>query len=308
MTPRAEQYDIGLRLMRHVLGQYALAMWGLALFMLLGRETCGVNCSIEDAYLVSAIGLFALSLASIRVIVQLLVRDANMIWMPAVIFPLSTLTFFGFGSMSILFADEFTLYRLMSGNYAIDTIGLMQTLLLTSIGVATTSTFMSIGLRLRSLSFRWDRQVKAGSLFQTAIMFTLIGATLKYGLILPSEMGGLNITVPGALKSLKPMVDLGLAILIYLGVRGNRVASLLFYVLWPLHLGLTTLEFSKKALVIAIIIPAAGAYLAHRDWRRLVPWVVLAALAFTTAQDINTTARFALIEANRQHRPHDKPR
>ena len=69
----------------------------------------------------------------------------------------------------------------------------------------------------------------------------------------------------------------------------------LFWLLWPPYLAVTLLEFSKAPVVFAILLPALGGYIAHRRVRRMVPWLLVAGTLFVIMQNINLSARSAVI-------------
>lgn len=282
----------GLRNIRRELMRYAFGMTGLALMLLL-IGNCA-SCSESTTRWLATGALGVLSALSIWTISRLLRRDPSTIWSPALVYPLSTLLYFGFGSSSALFADEATRYLLMSGNYAIDATGLLQTTLLTSVGVAICLYSMVFATRFRLASASGQARIPLPA---TAIAFVVSGALLKYGLVLPEQFGLINVSVPGTLKSMTGILDLGFATMAYMAARGQKMWLLVFLLLWPIHFGLSLLEFSKRVMMLAILLPAAGTYLAHGKWHRLIPWILFAAVTFYTTQDVNTTARLALLSA-----------
>ena len=112
---------------------------------------------------------------------------------------------------------------------------------------------------------------------------------------MPAQWGLTNITVPGTLKNLTGIIDLGLAVMTYMAARGRKVWLLVFLMIWPLHLGLSLLELSKRVTMFAILIPALGAYMGHRSWKRVLPWIAFSAVAFATLQETNTDARHKIL-------------
>lgn len=198
--------------------------------------------------------------------------------------------------MSTLFADEQTLRVLMAGNYGLNAASLMRTMLLTTAGVATCVAFMIFGSRLSVGKPRGNRQNVKISLPATAAFFVVAGFVLKYGLVLPAQWGLLNITVPGTLKGMTGIIDLGLAVMTYMAARGRKGWLVVFLLIWPIHLGLCLLELQKRVVMFAILLPAVGAYLGHRNWKRLLPWLGLAVIAYVALQSINTEARLAIRE------------
>ena len=268
---------------------------GLALLLSLANGLCGSSCGNVSAQWIASFSLLGIVLLSVRVVISLLRRDVNTLWTPAVIFPLGTLLYFGLGSMSTLFSSENTRSFLLAGNYSVDAIGLMRTMLLTTTGVTVCLIFMLLAMRC-SFGKSGGRDVGAAlSLPATAVFFTVVGAALKYGLVLPSTFGMTNVTVPGTLKTLGSVTDLGLAVMTYMAARGRKRWLFIFWLIWPVHLGLSLLELSKKTMMFAILLPAAGAFLGHQSLRRMVPWCLFAGLIFAALQEINTAGRQVIL-------------
>lgn len=292
-----DRLSAGKQLMRRELLSYAFSMGLLSVFLFGADFFCNSVCGPDTAYWISILALFFLSFFSGRIVIRVLSKDANMLWTPVVIFPLGTLLFLGFGASSTLLSSDSTRSYLLAGSYGLDASGLMRTTLLSATGVTVLIIFMIMGLRLRLGHIRKSGTSRRTlSLPMTGLLFLILGAILKYGLVLPQQYGLINVTVPGSLKSLTGLVDLGLAIMMYMAASGRKVWYFFFFILWPVHVGLSTLEFSKMVIMFAILLPAAGAYLAHQNWRRLIPWVLLASMMYMTLQDTNTAARLTIMQ------------
>lgn len=286
----------GLRRIRKVLTRYGIGMGGLALFLLLANRFCDHHCGGAPAEWIATFSLLTLAILSGRAVFSLISHDPDTLWTPAVLFPASTLLFFGVGSLSTLFADEQTLRVFLAGNYGLNAASLMRPLLLTTAGVAICVAFMIFGSRLSVGKPHGGRQNAKISLPATAVFFVVAGFVLKYGLVLPAQWGLTNITVPGTLKGMTGILDLGLAVMTYMAARGRKIWLLIFLLIWPVHLGLCLLELSKRVMMFAILLPAVGAYLGHRNWKRLLPWLGFAVIVYATLQSINTEARLSIMD------------
>ncbi|MFT6286163.1 MAG: hypothetical protein ACJA09_000906 [Alcanivorax sp.] len=263
----------------------------LALLLFLATGLCDSQCHEDTSIWISTFGLFALITLSTLAVFFMVRQDPDVIWTPAALFPLGTLLFFGFGSLSVFFSNEMTQRHFQAGSYGLDAAGLIRTQLLTTTGVAVCAAFIVIGSRIQFGKPRASIRNARLSLPAIAIFFVASGAVLKYGLVLPEQWGLINIAVPGTLKSMTGIIDLGLAVMTYMSARGRKVWLLVFLLIWPVHLGLCLLELSKRVTMFAILIPALGAYLGHRSWKRVLLWVAFAAVVFATLQAINTEAR-----------------
>lgn len=300
MTTDANEISRGLsRLNRGVRG-YAVVMGGLAVYFGASYFMCSPSyCGRGVARALGIAGLTTMIFSSIYFSIVTIKRDAATVFVPAVVFPLGTALFFGFGSLSTYFANSATLSFFAYGTYTIGPFGLLQTSFLAVTGTTIVLLSMSLVMRMRLGAPRTNYGQKEGAALSTemtAIVFIVGGAILKYGLILPEHWGIANYTLPGSLKIIGQLIDLGFAAAAFLAARGNKSWKAIFWVLWPIHLGFTTLEFSKKALVLTILLPALGAFLAHRRWQRLIPWVLATAFSFSVAQDVNSTARFTILQ------------
>jgi hypothetical protein len=279
---------------------FAVGTGLLALLLVVFDSVCSADCGYKSTFLAATVGLAVLTGLPAWIAFQLITRDPVALWTPAVAYLLGTMLFFGFGNASTLFSDPSTRSYLLAGNYGLDATGLIRTQIMTATGITVAVVSMVLCMRLR-FGAPTSARTAAGtrrqlSLPATATFFIALGLLLKYGLVLPARYGTISFTVPGALVSMVHLADLGLAAAMYLAVRGSRLWLLVFVLVWVPHLAFSLLEFSKKTMMLAILLPALGAFLAHQRWTRLVPWVAFAALTFSFLQDVNTTARLSFLQ------------
>ncbi len=112
-----------------------------------------------------------------------------------------------------------------------------------------------------------------------AVLFLALGGALEFGLLLPRDLGALDVIVPGVLNSLGLLYILGLIVAAYLSVQSARWQVAL-WVLWIPEVVASLLRFSKQSLVLALVLPPIGAFLAHGRLRRLAMWGAIAAMAY----------------------------
>jgi len=267
---------------------------GLTLYYSVLWLSCGSGiCNNNVLQIALLIGQSVLLTSFGLVAVRLVRRDINLLWTPAFIFLVSTGLFFGFGSLSTFMVDQLTVDYMRTGNYFIDPLGLTRTNVLTMSGVTILLTTMSFFTRLRLRNKRTSR--RRLSIRDTTISFLSAGLLIKFGLVLPSQFGLTSFVVPGFLANLAPLADLGFTLAAYSAAKGSRGWALLFWVLWPIYLSVGLLEFTKTTTTFTILLPALGSFMAHRRLIKLVPWVILWALLFSTMQNVNTVARIAVI-------------
>lgn len=285
-----------LSVLRRHLGRVTCAVAVLVLLYLLTLAACGALPCGSDAHdAVNLSGQLALLAAVAGLTLATMRADPVAVWTPALVYPASVALFFGFGNLSFFLANERTVAHAQNSVYRLSAEALTEANLLTMLGALTAVIAMRIALG-RPKPDRTAPPESGPSVPLVAIGFLTAGLGLKYGVILPAEFATPARTMPGAIRNLSMLADLGFALATYQAAQGRRVWALVFWLLWPPYLALGALEFSKKVVILAILLPALGAYLGHRDIRRLTLWGVFAALIFMILQPLNTQGR-AIIEA-----------
>jgi hypothetical protein len=181
---------------------------------------------------------------------------------------------------------------------------LLQTNLLTALGML--SYFLGVrlvsfwqGPRLGEGTFRFTTRPR---LLALAVTFLVIGAVLNIAVMYPYDLQLSNRIYPGVLINLGDTYLLGLTILVYLVAKGDKRLLVPLALLWLPQLFVTLVSFDKYPLLLSILIPALGAYLARPRFGRLALTAVLVVLGLFFGE------RFALwgrIEYDRIHpQPH----
>ena len=115
--------------------------------------------------------------------------------------------------------------------------------------------------------------------------FVFGGMILSHVFVYPSQWGQLHILVAGALTSIGGIADVGFGMAAYLVARGSARMRWMLLTLWPLHLLLLVLTFSKSAMVTALLFPAIGAYLGHKRLWKLIIACLGIMVVYGLAQD-----------------------
>jgi hypothetical protein len=181
---------------------------------------------------------------------------------------------------------------------------LLRTNLLTALGML--SYFLGVrlvsfwqGPRLGEGTFRFTTRPR---LLALAVTFLVIGAVLNIAVMYPYDLQLSNRIYPGVLINFGDMYLLGLMILVYLVAKGDKRLLVPLALLWLPQLFVTLVSFDKYPLLLSILIPALGAYLARPRFGRLALTAVLVVLGLFFGE------RFALwgrIEYDRIHpQPH----
>jgi len=248
-------------------------IYGTTLVLLLPLAFAAIALSPPDAALADWFnGTAPLYLITVMAISGYRVTRAlpSALWSPAFWLPVTTAIFFGFGPLVEIYGNYETKLRLTVQKIAISETELFAANHLSFICTLGVVTGFWLHTRLRPRI--WQRVLSARQATECpvfapetlATVFIVAGMVFVHAIVNPSQWGMLNIVVPGALTSIGGIVDVGFALAAFLAVKGATRMRWLLLLLWPLHLFLVTLSFAKSAIVIALALPAIGAYLGHR--------------------------------------------
>lgn len=233
-------------------------------------------------YLIAVTGLAAYRIAR---------AAPSALWSPAFWILVSSAVFFGFGPLVEIYGNDETQSRLSAARIAISEIELFNSNRLSLISIVALLLGFWLHTRLRSEVWRaalTKGRTREPVVFEPqtlAMAFIVGGMILVHGITMPSQWGQLDVVVPGALATVAPIVDVGFALAVFQALRGSKSMWLPLVLLWPLHLFLTALSFAKAGLVLALLLPAIGAYLAHRNIFRLAAAALAIAIVFNLSQD-----------------------
>jgi len=291
---RQDNSGIGYGLRRPRWRNPILCIYGNALIMLLPLVALTImlgrpSATVVDWY--NAIGPGYLMVVTAYAAYRVARTLPAALWSPAFWLLASSAVFFGFGPLVAVFGNEGTQVRLSVGNLAISEVELFQSNRLSLIGVFALILGFWLHARIRraewlaALTGSQNRKQVAFNPETLTVAFVVGGMILVHVIIMPSQWGQLDIVVPGALTSIASIVNVGFAIAASLAVRGSKRMVWLLVLLWPLHLLLTVLSFAKSALMIALLLPAIGAYLGHRRMVRLAVAALVIGGVYTLSQD-----------------------
>lgn len=228
--------------------------------------------------------IFTLSSLALRV----LKRMPDAIWTGAFWFPIQAAIFFGFGPLVEVFGNAATLNSLSSHYLTLTDLELFRTHQLSTTGVSCVLFGFFIHLRFRPHAWTKQRGIANSTIpvEKIGILAVLLGAGLKYFVLLPAQWGSLDVTIAGVLSGLGNVVDIGFAIIAFSAASGNRQQRRAFFLLWPLHFLLTILTFAKTSTVIAILLPLIGAHIAHRSRKRLIFGLIAITFVYASLQPL----------------------
>lgn len=214
-------------------------------------------------------------------------RVEGAIWTPLVWFPVQSALFYGFGPLVELFGNEFTQARLAGHYLSVTPEQLLSAhrLSVTGIFMVLAGLWLHLALRRRAWTSHDVQRAPAVRPLTLGIAFVVIGGLFRYAILNPASWNVIDLTVPGVLSSISQLVDLGFAILAFCALRGAGRARVLMLTLYPCHVLLSALFLSKMEIVIALLLPAIGAYMAHRRIGRLFVNLLACAGIFVLSQD-----------------------
>ncbi|WP_372921895.1 hypothetical protein [Roseovarius sp.] len=220
-------------------------------------------------------------------VAYLLVRaDPKMIWTPIVLFLAHTALFKGLGPLVFQFGNAETMAYINDNIWARTHTEQLQTNILNAVATSVIIVSACFVMRVRSVR-RFAQEKRNGNflrdqkiMMKTALAFLFLGFINRYAIVLPYEWGLTDTPPPGIASTLKNLIDLGIALIAYLSVRRGGSWTILFWIVFPMHVLTLMLEFRKSVVMLAILLPAFTAYLAHGKPRRLIAWILSGALIF----------------------------
>ena len=223
--------------------------------------------------------LLALGYATLKV-------SAGAIWTGIVWFPVQSAVFFGFGPLVEVYGNDATLLQLSTSPLRVDSqeLFMANTLSFTGISCIIFGLWLHMTLRRGAWTPRGVLGLSAVRPKRLAIFMIIVGGGLKYLIVNPIQWSEHPFLLPGSVVGLTSLVDIGFSILAYQAALRDRSSRQLFWVLWPLHLFLCTLSFSKAEIISAMIFPQLGAFLARRDRLRLFVSLAIIGATFIVAQ------------------------
>ena len=258
----------------------------------------GSNDSLIDE--VNVLGPVTLITSAVIVIFLGMRKCPTILWTPYVLYLANVAVFSGLGPLVYYFGNETTIAVLNHGPFALTTRELMLTNLLNAVGIASAATgfylFSRAPFGRRGAKPLTGERMLHLSPSSIAVSFLVAGATLRFLVFLPAQFGQTGVLLSGSLNNLQYLFDLGLAVTAYLAAKKGGRWTLIFWILLAAHLATVILEFRKTALIIAMLLPALGAYIGHRDRKRLFLWVIAIGIVYYTAQPFVQFGRYAIYD------------
>jgi hypothetical protein len=235
---------------------------------------------------VNTVGPIALFLVFIWAAWTIVRRFPIVIWTPLPWLLFETAAFFGFGPLAYIWGNEATRYKLANSLFRLTPVELLRTNLANSLGIA--SLFAALYV-VSSLTYKsgYQRGVLPNyssnrvPIALSTSFFLVVGLGIKIFISFPFLYSdSTQVILPGTLRSAATLFELGLAGVAFLAVKRKGVWLILLWVLLPADVIFASLEFSKRNMLIPVILSGLGAYLAHRKPVRLACWLAFCTVIF----------------------------
>jgi hypothetical protein len=231
---------------------------------------------LDSPWLVDAanlIGPVILGLITVLTGYRLVHRQPYAIWTPYSWFLGGVLLFYSLGPLVYMFgSNAIRVYLDNSLPIVVTSNDLLRTNILNVVGISS----ILIGFKLTRFIWIGPSYIYAdetGSLKRVKVLtlwLLFLGGALQYFVILPWEFGVYDFILPGTIFNLNKLFLFGLVGMAYVTTRGARAWKLPFYVLWSLQVLISLLHFSKAAVLLSLILPVLGVYLANQNFKRLL--------------------------------------
>ena len=236
--------------------------------------------------MINAIGPVLFFIINATLIKSLVKHSFYEIWSPLFWLLVSFSVYYGLGPLIHIFGSTQALEHLQrSLPVSVNSEELMAANLLVSVGACVTIGFAFFARRYFSSNSVFGRATPSDSqqvaLAKTvAACFLSIGLFLNLFLILPVRFGLRQTILPGVLTNLGELLAVGIMLLAYLATLRGGVYRLLFFAFFTFNFMISVISFSKGSIVLSLLLPAIGSFLAHNRLRRFFIQVFVIALIY----------------------------
>jgi hypothetical protein len=254
----------GRRTEAAVLGRLAAAQ-GVLLVVIVAAMAQGSGSWTDAANIIVPIGMFVSLLFGAYKVIR---ADELSIWTPIPWYLGACALYYGLGPLAYPFGTA-SLRSYMDARFRVSDSALLNTNLLNVVGVGTTVAFAAVVFAIlnKPKAFSVRSEGKGVQLGVVVLLLLGVGLPVKYGLALPYRFGLLSWTLPGVVLSLDQLVGISLIPLSLLAWKGKKHWTILWLIVALSELGTALLQFSKWAVVQAVIYIFLGIYLRKRSWR-----------------------------------------
>lgn len=267
---------------------------GLVYFMESGAADSGAKQLFN--FTIPLFFLFAFSFSGMLIVR----REPMLLWTPAAMFIAYTALFKGLGPLVNVLGNDATLAYIQGRVFSLSAHELFGTHILNLVGtLAILAGLLWGSKKLSTAGVAQIARTSAApvrlSIKKVALFMIIVGAIIQYWWVYPYKFGLTDQTLPGAISRLGQLLTLGIAVLAYVTTQtGSKKWKLLFWVLLVTNVAISFVEFYKSIVILSVILPALGAYVGHRNLRKLSYWVVVTITLYLIASPIVTYGRLTI--------------
>lgn len=227
--------------------------------------------------------LFAICLCILISVYKLVQNEPEIVWTPILWYTFTFGVYFGFGSMVILFGPHQTI-EYINETYPTDQNTLLKITALNLTGfLITLSSFLAVSFVLpqnNPTPINEETNLRQAQFF--AILFLVIGVSVRYVFVFPYVFGLTNFILPSAISQLEVLLLISIVLISYLRVKTRGwLWSSLFAILLPLEAAASLLTYSKLAFLTMPIAAVLGSFLAHKNIFKLSVSGIFIIVAYT---------------------------
>jgi hypothetical protein len=196
------------------------------------------------------------------------------IWTPLVWFRLASAVYFGLGQLVPYVVNDATLVSLQEFDSFSDA-DILKLNIISDLGVICVLAGASIiGTGVRTTSS--VRKPSADRNLNLALVFTFVGAILRYGLVVPYGFGYFEV-IPGVVFTLAKLYSAGLLLFLFAGLRRGGIVLIVAIALTALDLLISTLLFYKVEVLSTLVFTMLAVWHHSPGFKKLA----IASLAIT---------------------------
>lgn len=268
--------------------------------LLLSQDNADVETKETLNYIAPIFLSVILGFAAIRMVII----ESRAIWTPLFWFRIATISYFGFGSLVPLIANEATRIYLDSF-FIIYASDMLKVNAVVAAGVATilATNILIQTLHKQTISSTAQQENPRAETLRIGLLFYIVGAAVKYLVVIPNLLSGSSLVIPGFIVQLTEFVHVGIALLTIWSVDNNSKNSTLVVLLVIIEMIVGLLQLSKIETFLPAIAFAIGLLTVRTSVARLTAAAVTLGLMFyfiapwlTHARVENATARGAATE------------
>lgn len=223
-------------------------------------------------------------------------RDGKNVWTALFWFRLSTLVYFGLGTIFVYHLNDATLTYIQVfykfNEHEVFKLNLIVSLSVLLVLVMARMVLTS-GKKTNSGTFK-KRKNAENSLLLAAILFLGTGLLVNYLLVVPYRMGWSEFILPGSIAQIKKLTPIGVFLMTLWGLRNARWALPYVFGLVAVEMLLNLLTFSKADFLLLIIMVSLAFLWNRVTLKKIVIIGLIVSTAYFTIMPMVTHARYEI--------------